>query len=597
MMPRFALIVLVLPIAAQDQPQNPPQLKDSVIVTGVYEPAPLEEADRAVRVIDLNADQKLLANTVFDFLRLDPSLDVASRAPNGVQTDISIRGGTFGQTLVLLDGVRLNDAQSGHHDLDIPVPPDAAGRIEVLKGAGSAIYGSDAVGGVINIITRAPEANELDLRAGIGNFGVNQQSGALTTVWPALTEQLSFSRDFSTGFMDDRDYRNLSLASITHLRTRLGTTDVTLASNDRPFGANQFYGPYNEWERTRSWFAAIRQALGRNTEISFAFRRHTDLFVLLRNDPQYFTNRHAVEGYQAAVRRHNRVSQNGTLSYGGEAFRDQIDSTNLGDHQRNYGAAYLALDVRALKRYSFTIGAREEIFKGGARQLSPTAAAGAWLSEHWKLRASANRAFRLPSYTDLYYHDPANLGSPYLKPETAWGYDGAIEWYAGRRLSGDAGVFYQRVRDGIDYVRASPADVWQAANIDRLNFTGFEASLLVHPVPTQTVEVRYTGLHGAQDALNGLQSEYVFNYPTHDAILTWQAALPAGFIARTRIAVLQRYGRDPYGLWDLYVADRRGRWSPFLQLTNITSTTYQEVLGVAMPGRAVVGGIDWRFGW
>src|SRR4051812_10196106 len=94
-----------------------PEQKDSVIVTGVYEPIPLDEADRAVRVIDLDPVQKLLGNTLFDFLRLDPSLDVQSRAPNGVQTDLSIRGGSFGQTLVLLNGVRLNDAQSGHHDL------------------------------------------------------------------------------------------------------------------------------------------------------------------------------------------------------------------------------------------------------------------------------------------------------------------------------------------------------------------------------------------------------------------------------------------------------------------------------------------------
>src|SRR5207253_74250 len=99
-------------------------------------------------------------------------------------------------------------------------------------------------------------------------------------------------------------------------RTLLGATSVTLAMNDRPFGADQFYGPYNSWERTRTWFAAIRQELGKNTEASFAFRRHTDLFVLFRNDPAYYTNRHAVEGYQAALRRHDRLAANTTVSYG-----------------------------------------------------------------------------------------------------------------------------------------------------------------------------------------------------------------------------------------------------------------------------------------
>jgi iron complex outermembrane receptor protein len=580
---------------------NPPvsstEEKDSIIVTGVYEPIPLDEADRAVRAMEIDGAQKLLSNTVFDFLRLDPSLDVQGRAPNGVQTDLSIRGGDFEQTLVLVDGIRMTDPQSGHHDMDIPLPPDAVGRVEILKGAGSAIYGSDAMGGVVNIITRAPESNQLDLRTGIGNFGVNQQSAALTTVWQDLTEQLSFSRDFSTGFTDDRDYRNLSFASLTHWHSSLGVTDVLLALRDSPFGANDFYGPYNSWERTKTWLAGLHQTFGKNTEASFAFRRHTDLYVLYRNDPSYYTNRHAAEGYQAALRRHNQLRQSMTLSYGGEGFRDAIASSNLGAHQRNYGAAYVALDVRALKRYSFTLGAREDIFGGGARQFNPTAAFGAWFTEHWKLRASASRAFHLPSYTDLYYHDPSNEGSPFLKPETAWGYDAAIEWNAGKRIHGDFGAFYQQERNQIDYVRASDEDVWQATNLNSLDFAGVEASVSIRPTPKQSIDVRYTAEHGTEGVLNGLQSEYVFNYPTQNAIVAWQAVLPAGFLARTRLGVLKRYQQDPYALWDLYVAWRHGRWSPFAQLTNLTATNYQEVQGVVMPGRAAVVGVDWKLGW
>jgi iron complex outermembrane receptor protein len=214
-----------------------------------------------------------------------------------------------------------------------------------------------------------------------------------------------------------------------------------------------------------------------------------------------------------------------------------------------------------------------------------------------KLRASASRAFRLPSYTDLYYHDPANVGNPSLRPETAWGYDGALEWYAGQRLHGDIGVFYQRERDGIDYTRGSPADLWRATNIGRVNFTGVEASLFFKPLPIETVQIQYTGLRGEQGALNGLQSLYVFNYPSHNAAVSWQAVLPGGFVARTRVGVLKRYGRDPYALWDVYIAERRGRWSPFVQLTNLTATEYEEIPGVAMPGRAVVIGVDWKFGW
>lgn len=106
----------------------------SVVVTGTWTPVPLEEADRAVRQLPVNNKTLLLSNSWNDLLRLDPSLDLQQRAPNGVLTDLSIRGGTFGQTLVLLNGLRINDAQTGHFNMNLPVPLDAVERIEVLQG-------------------------------------------------------------------------------------------------------------------------------------------------------------------------------------------------------------------------------------------------------------------------------------------------------------------------------------------------------------------------------------------------------------------------------------------------------------------------------
>ena len=138
-----------------------------VIVTGSFDPVPLEESERPVRVFDTKA-MSLVTNTFADFLKLDSSLDLRQLAPNGLQGDLSIRGAGFGQTLVLIDGLRLNDVQSGHHNLDVPVPLEAVSRIEVLKGSGSTFYGSDAVGGVVNLITRPPEHSEIRLRAALG---------------------------------------------------------------------------------------------------------------------------------------------------------------------------------------------------------------------------------------------------------------------------------------------------------------------------------------------------------------------------------------------------------------------------------------------
>src|ERR1700722_1345746 len=148
----------------------------SVVVTGTAQPVPLEEVDRSVSVLE-NLPQNIpLFGGFYQFLQLDSSVDLQQRG-NGVQGDITIRGGTFGQTLVLIDGVRINDVQTGHHNLDLPVPLDAIGELQVLRGSGSTFYGSDAVGGVVNVITRVGEPGELVFRSAVGSFGTNTESG------------------------------------------------------------------------------------------------------------------------------------------------------------------------------------------------------------------------------------------------------------------------------------------------------------------------------------------------------------------------------------------------------------------------------------
>ena len=201
------------------------------------------------------------------------------------------------------------------------------------------------------------------------------------------------------------------------------------------------------------------------------------------------------------MRRREDLGQNVKLYYGAELYRDGIDSNNLGVHDRVRSAPYVALDVRALRRFSFSVGLRDEIYGSFNHELSPTVAAGYWIAPALKIRASVSRAFRLPSYTDLYYHDPANVGSPTLRPESAWSYEGGIDWNAGGRWRAAVTVFQRRERDGIDYVRSNPNDIWRATNFQRLQFTGVEAGVAIRPASNHEIEFQYTGLHGAQDAI------------------------------------------------------------------------------------------------
>ena len=566
------------------QPQH-----ETVIVTGTYDPIPLQESDRNVEVQNVAPDRALLANTPVDFLQLDSSIDLQQRAPNGIQADMSIRGTNFGQTLILLNGLRISDVQTGHYSMDLPIPMAAIDHIEILQGAGSTLYGSDAVGGVVNFVTRVPEPADFAVRLGIGNFGTNQQRADGTFVLGPWSQSVSFSRDFSDGFTYDRDYRDLEFGSNTHLKESVGATDITLGFADRPYGADQFYGNFNSFEHTKVWFAGLHQTFGDQTEVDFGYRRHSDLFVLFRDNPSYFTNRHVDDSTQADIRRWEKLGLNTRLHYGAEVIHDGIDSNNLGLHNRTRGSAFVALDVRALSRFSFSVGAREEVFGGGQADFSPSLTAGYWLTTRLRLHGSVTHAFRLPSYTDLYYHDPGNVGNPNLKPEKAWDYEGGADWDFTRHLRAAVNIFELREQDVIDYVRSDPNAVYVATNFDKLNYTGAEVSLKYYGLA-----VSYTALHGTFNVSQVLESKYTAYYPSHEAVVSWEGSLKHNILLRTRIGGVQRYNMDPYGLWDVYAAWSRNHVRPYFQLTNITNTVYQEVAGVAMPKRSVLGGIELR---
>jgi iron complex outermembrane recepter protein len=574
--------------------QTPPEHKETVVVTGTWQPLILDETDRSVNAYPVR-DRAVSFNSLADVIGQDSSVYVQSRGANGTQVDFSIRGASFEQTLMLLNGIRINDEQSAHYNSDFAIPLDDVDHVEVLRGAGSTLYGSDATGGVINFVTHpAADTKPLDLtvRADGGSFGTTEQSGFLGVLKGPVSERISFEREQASGFIDNREYRNLALSSDSWLHSPLGLTRVFLGLDDRPFGADLFYGNFNSWERTKTWVATLSQDLGDKTLFALGYRRHTDLFELLRDNPDFYTNRHIDDGWDLAIRRHDPIARWATVSYGGELTADHVQSNNLGVHGRKQGAVYGAFDARSLRRASITVGAREEFY--GARQtiLVPNVSGGYWLSSRVKLRASASRAFRLPSYTDLYYSDPANLGNANLKPERAAEFEGGLDWHPHEKWKLSATVFNRRERDDIDYVRANSSSIWQAMNFDRLNFVGGEATVSVSLPERQELTAGYTVLHGAASTLNGYQSKYVFNYPTQQAIATWQMLSPHGWLARVRAGETDQYQRQAYFLLDASLGWTRSRFHPYLRTSNLTDTSYQPVYGVPMPGRSFVGGLE-----
>jgi iron complex outermembrane receptor protein len=219
------------------------------------------------------------------------------------------------------------------------------------------------------------------------------------------------------------------------------------------------------------------------------------------------------------------------------------------------------------------------------------AAATLWLSSAIATHASVGYGFRIPTYLDLYYKDPSTLGNPNLKPEVAWNYEAGVSWYPNPRLAATVTVFYSQQKDTIDYTRGSTADPWQASNLPGMHFLGVEEALDWRMHKNQHAKLSWTCLRGAQNALHGLQSEYVFNYPLNNARFEWTWKVKQ-VLLQSRLGIVERYQRDPYEVWDVSLVRESGRIHPYLQMTNLTNTGYEEILGVRMPSRSIVGGFE-----
>ena len=579
----------------------------TLVVLGTATPVPLAESTRSVDVLPLEPMQ-LIAESPQDVIRQNPSLFLEERGGGGGQADVVIQGGSFAQTLVLVNSFRINDAQTAHHNLDLPVPMEAMDQIQVLPGAGSTLHGVDALSGVIDLLTAAPQHNSLRLRLGEGSFQSNEESVLGALVRKQWSARVTADRNFSLGFIADRDYRNMNGSAESWVSSRLGITDLLFATSDRSFGAAGFYGNYPSWERTKSFFAGVRQDLGSHTSAAFGYRRHTDEFILFRSSPAIYENNHIDSSWQASLRRTVTVAKTSALLAGLEADGDRIHSNNLGLHARNRGAGYIDFDLRpAAGRFSLSLGAREEIFSGGRAVFSPQLAASFRAASNLKLHAAIGYGFRIPTYTDLYYASPATLGNPALKPESAWSSSGGFT-FASKKLAFSATGFYSRQHATIDYLKAAflpnpwlpasctAANTWCAANIDGLSFAGAETYVQWNPTGSQSIRLAWTTLSGGQEALHGLQSQYVSNYPVNNAQAGWTVRLPRSITIENQVQVANRYQSTPYPVWNVNAARETGRLRPYIRLSNLSNTGYQEIAGVPMPSRTIMGGFVLQLG-
>lgn len=568
---------------------------DSLTVTATRTPVGPEETGRHVEVISGAALRAQGVRSLPEALQLLPGLDVRRRGVWGMQADLSLRGGSFEQALVLVDGVPVNNPQTGHHTLDVPIPISAIERIEVLYGPGSGLHGAGAIGGVVQIFTREADGAAVAAEALAGEHSL--AAGQVDLAWDGFGRHtLSLERAESTGYRTETEFDRTR----GWYTGRFGKLRLSAGASSHDFGAQNFYSTRfpHQIEFTAALLAtgAWEDEVGEGTlSLRFGAREHRDLYILDRFDPGLLTNRHRDCTGDAALA-WRRPTAVGLLELGASGVFERLESTNLGDRRRDRAALFGSLvggdDWLAWR------GALHAERVDGQTEVHPSLALTRRLGPG-HARLAAGTSYRLPSFTELHYTSPASVGNPELEPEQATTYELGYDWVRRRsRLS--ATLFERRGRDLIDFVQAPGETLFRARNLRRVRTRGAEltAARTLRLGPRRLdVSAAYAWLDSSGDEPEGV-SAYVFDYLRDRVQLTLEGSDFGPFRFGTSLSWNRRNGQDDYLRLDGRVGWRPAgaAWELFVEGSNLGSALYFEQGDVEMPRRWLTFGLRWEGG-
>ncbi len=552
--------------------------------------------------------QALPITNVSEALQFVAGLDVRQRGPRGVQADLSIRGGTFDQVLILVNGIRLSDPQTGHHALNIPVPLENVERIEVLKGPGARLYGQNGFAGAINIITHPQKKQVIGLRAEAGENGLYGFGASINLPKAGVNHLLSYQRDLAQGYRHNTDF---DIENIMYQgETSIGAHKLSLiaALSERAFGANGFYASASateQFEEIQTSIVGLQHAV-RDDKGSFSqrlsWRRNQDEYVFIRSNPSIYRNLHISQTYSYdAYKSFN--NKYGSLGLGGEVRGVNLKSNLLGDRQR--GVINLLVEQRLDlfdTKLNVTPSLSLNYISDVETRVLPGLDVAYEFSDNLTFYGNAGMTSRIPTYTDLFYFDRFNEGNPDLSVERAYAFElGANFEKNGWEVKG--AIWNREALDLIDYVRDSPADtVWQPQNIANASFSGVEVSLTARNrwrwLPLAQMSYNYIHADLKNDSDADRISRYALDQLRHQFITTTIFRITTPLSATVNLRVADRVtepapGELPvdYQLLDLRLDYRFNVARFFVEATNILDQEYTQTNGVPLPGRWIRSGV------
>lgn len=569
---------------------------------------PFNRLNRNVQLLGREQIEALPARSINELLSYANGVDIRQRGPFGTQADLSIDGGTFEQTLVLVNGMKILDPQTGHNSLNLPIPTDAIERIEVIRGPAARIYGINSLTGAINIVTKQPNSGGLTAH-GYGGSSFKRDTAGRGNVFHGRGAQLGWhtvharhrhslygSHESGNGYRYNTAFRNHRLYYQGDVAFN-ATNTLSLMGGyvNSDFGANGFYaspGDVESQEIVQNALAAIsfRSQLAERLVLAprVSYRYGYDDYRYFRHDLSRARSQHYTHTVNAEL--------NGTLhtlagdiGLGLETRHERIGSSNIGRHHRNNYGLYTEFRTEQIPDVSLNAGAYFNYNSDYGWQVFPGLDIGYQLGGQWRLVAHAGTGQRIPSFTDLYLDQrPGNIGNPALRSENAWQAEAGIR-HDGARWQLHAGYFYRQLNDFIDWVRESADEPWQPMNFagNRTHGSTFSFQYRLSPSnhPTQwNLGLGYTFLAPAIDSGPGYLSKYAIESLRHQ--LVGHLRMAHGRLSATATARLhERISYKRYVVADMRIAYDARPVRLYLDLQNLADATYIEAGAVPMPGR------------
>jgi len=575
-------------------------IMEPLIVTASKIPTTLLGTNRDVIVIEKKEIESSPASGVADLLKYISGVEINERGPEGIQSDVSVAGGTFEQSLILIDGIKVNDPQTAHHNLNLPIQLEDIERIEILKGPGARLYGAGAFAGVINIITKKDEFKSLKMKAMAGDYRLLEGNISISQPLGISNNYLSISGKRSDGYRHNTDFDigNIFLKSTVSRMKAKG--NISFGYNDKDFGASYFYSDIypNQREHTKTAFLNLGLDF-RKTNMGVFWRLHKDDFILDYENPGFYRNYHTTHIYGFTLQ--SEVSSlAGVTALGLELGKDKITSTNLGNFSRTKMRLFLEHRLYKIKNLSVVFGPSLFYYSDWDWYFYPGLDIGLKLSSRTYLYVSLERAFRIPSYTELYLDSPANVGNSDLTPESALSFEAGIKMIRGSILT-NINAFIRDEKNVIDWVRTTPSDPWAATNSGEVTVKGLDINItfksiarMYKKIPIPSINLGYTFLK-LDRTESALQSKYLLNQPEHKFTLSADYDLSSSLkqVWKGRYEILP--DSEKHLILDTSVSLEIKNAEIFIDITNLLNTDYTQAEWIPMPGRWAKAGIRVEF--